>query len=196
MPKIGMEKLRKKALIDAAISAIHDDGYCHVVVNKIAKRAGVSSGLAHHYFGSKNDLLAATMQSLLTDLANGVRSHVKTAKTPREKISAIIAGNFSTEQFQPAIVSAWLAFYVQAQSNEKCRRLLRIYVRRLTSNLCFYLKKLTDSDAHAYQIAEGIAAMIDGFYIRRSLKSGPARPSTAIQIIEEYIHLQLGNNNE
>ena len=116
MPKIGMEAQRRKSLINAAIETIHDHGFCDATVNRNAKRAGVSSGLAHHYFGSKSDLLAATMRSLLNDLGDGVKQKVAAAETPRARISAIISSNFSPEQFQPSVVAAWLAFYVPGTS--------------------------------------------------------------------------------
>ncbi|WP_350335533.1 transcriptional regulator BetI [Coralliovum pocilloporae] len=190
MPKVGMEEMRRKALIGAAVDAIHVHGFCDVTVSKIAKRAGVSSGLAHHYFGSKADLLAATMRSLLTDLGEGIRQRVRLAGSPRARVSAIVDGNFAPDQFQPAVIAAWLAFYVQAQTSENSRRLLKIYSKRLISNLTFHLKELTDHD-HAFRIAEGIAALIDGFYIRRGLKDGPPDPHSAIRIIEDYIEIQL-----
>ena len=65
MPRIGMEPVRRKALIAAAIDAIHDRGMGQVTMGEIARRAGVSAALAHHYFGGKDQLLLATMRHLL-----------------------------------------------------------------------------------------------------------------------------------
>ena len=73
MPKIGMEPLRRRALIDATISAIGERGSLDVTMSDIAGRAGVSSALAHHYFGAKDDLLQATMRHLLADLDRDMR---------------------------------------------------------------------------------------------------------------------------
>ncbi|TIT75882.1 MAG: TetR family transcriptional regulator, partial [Mesorhizobium sp.] len=68
MPKIGMEPLRRRALIDATISAIGERGSLDVTMSEIAGRAGVSSALAHHYFGAKDELLFATMRHILAEL--------------------------------------------------------------------------------------------------------------------------------
>ena len=76
MPKVGMEPIRRRALIDAAIAAIGDRGALDVTVSEIAGRAGVSTALAHHYFGNKERLLEATMRSLLTELAQDVRARI------------------------------------------------------------------------------------------------------------------------
>ena len=83
MPKIGMEPLRRKALIDATISAIGARGSLDVTMSEIAGRAGVSSALAHHYFGAKDELLQATMRHLLAELGGDTRTALRVAAQAR-----------------------------------------------------------------------------------------------------------------
>ncbi|MBA3447370.1 MAG: transcriptional regulator BetI, partial [Pseudaminobacter sp.] len=135
MPKLGMEPLRRKALIDATISAIGARGSLDVTMSEIAGRAGVSSALAHHYFGAKDELLQATMRHILSELNSDMRVALGESETARARVRAVIAVNFSDTQFRPEIIAAWLAFYVQAQKSQPLRRLLRVYARRLHSNL-------------------------------------------------------------
>ncbi len=59
MPKLGMEPLRRKALVDATLKTIGTHGSLDVTMSDIAREAGVSPALAHHYFGSKQQLLLA-----------------------------------------------------------------------------------------------------------------------------------------
>src|SRR5690606_21996538 len=94
LPKIGMEPVRRKALIDAAISAIGEHGSLDVTMSEIAGRAGVSSALAHHYFGAKDELLLATMRHLLAELGADARRALKAAPTPRARVSAVVSVNF------------------------------------------------------------------------------------------------------
>ena len=190
MPKIGMEPLRRRALIDATISAIGERGSLDVTMSEIAGRAGVSSALAHHYFGAKDELLQATMRHLLAELNADTRQALAAARNPRARVSAVIAVNFSDKQFQPETIAAWLAFYVEAQRSTTLRRLLRVYARRLHSNLMSGLARLmprSDAD-HA---SEAIAALIDGLYIRRALKDGTPNAASAIAIVEDYLETKL-----
>ncbi len=87
-----MEPVRRKALIAAAIDAIHDRGMGQVTMGEIARRAGVSAALAHHYFGGKDQLLIATMRHLLSELGEEIQARLADAKTPSERISAVIRG--------------------------------------------------------------------------------------------------------
>ena len=191
MPKIGMEPIRRRALIDAAIAAIGDRGTLDVTVSDIAGRAGVSTALAHHYFGNKEKLLEATMRSLLTELAQDLRQVLGNSLTPRQRLSAIIDVNFSDKQFTAGTVTAWLSFYLEAQRSAAMRHLLSIYSRRLRSNLMFDLAKLKPR-YEAEGIAAGIAALIDGLYIQHALKlKGPER-GKALALIQDYLDTKLG----
>jgi TetR/AcrR family transcriptional regulator, transcriptional repressor of bet genes len=190
MPKVGMEPLRRKALIDATISAIGERGSLDVTMSEIAGRAGVSSALAHHYFGAKDELLQATMRHILAELGGDGRAALLAAGTGRERVSAIIAVNFSEKQFQPETIAAWLAFYVEAQKSPELRRLLRVYARRLHSNLMSGLTLLM-AKRDAERVAEGIAALIDGLYIRRALKDGTPNAESAVSLVEDYLETKL-----
>jgi len=185
-----MEPLRRRELIDAAIAAIGARGSLDVTMSDIASRAGVSSALAHHYFGGKEDLLQATMRALLADLGNDTVRVLKRATTPRERISAVISVNFSANQFREETVHAWLAFYVEAQKSVELRRLLRVYARRLHANLMSGLTPLVGRD-EAERMAEAIAAMVDGLYIRRALRDGLPNPASAAALVEDYVEAKL-----
>lgn len=190
MPRIGMEPVRRKALIDAAIAAIGARGSLDVTMSEIAGIAGVSPALAHHYFGAKDDLLQATMRHLLSEFGRDGRDALAGAKTPRDRISAIIAISFSQTQFQPETIAAWLAFYVEAQRSPAMRRLLKVYARRLNSNLMSGLGPLMGR-SRAERVAEGVAAMIDGLYIRRALKEGAPNAASAVALVENYVETML-----
>ncbi|WP_075214898.1 transcriptional regulator BetI [Mongoliimonas terrestris] len=186
MPKIGMEPVRRRALITAAIEAIHDRGMAGLTMGDIAKRAGVSSALAHHYFGSKDHLLIATMRHLLDELGEEFRRRLAEANTPEARIDAIIEGNFAPCQFQPTVISAWLAFYMQAQHDAEAMRLLKVYLRRLESNLVAGLGAMLPP-AVARDTARGAAAMIDGLWLRAALKATDVPAEEAIRLVRDYV---------
>ncbi|MBB6483058.1 transcriptional regulator BetI [Rhizobium lusitanum] len=190
MPKVGMEPVRRKALVDAAMRVIGDHGSLTVTMSEIAKQAGVSPALAHHYFGSKEQLLIETVRVHLQRLRDSVVTALREAKSPRDKLSAVIRVSFQADQFAPETIAAWLAFYAEAQRSEETRRFLVIYARRLHSNLVANLKALCLA-GDAARIAEGAAAMIDGLYIRQSLRSAPISTEASIALTEDYLTTNL-----
>lgn len=181
---------RKRALIAAALIEIADRGTLDVTVAQIAARAGVSSALAHHYFGAKEDLILATMRHLLAEFGADVVAGLRTAEGPRERLDAIICGSFGPEQYHHATISAWLTFYAKALSAPGAARLLRIYRLRLHANLVHALRQIV-AQGDAVRIARGLGAMIDGVYLREALDRRVS-PSTAVGMVQEYLDLQLG----
>lgn len=175
MPKLGMEPIRRDALVKAAIAEVGRAGTLEVTVGQIARRAGVSSALAHHYFGAKEQIFEAAMRHILKLYAQAVRQETAGTATPADRLAAIVRASFAPSNFEAEVISAWLSFYVRAQTTAETRRLLLVYQRRLRSNLMAALRPLLGPRADA--AAETLAALIDGFYIRAAL--GQDRPDGA-----------------
>ena len=187
MPKLGMEPIRRQALVQATIDEVGAAGSLDVTVSQIAKRAGMSSALAHHYFGGKDQIFLAAMRHILRSYGEECRDALRAAHTPRERVSAIIHANFAPSCFDPATTSAWMSFYGQAQSSPDVAKLLSIYQRRLRSNLTHALRPLS---AKPTQDAETIAALIDGLYIRTVLSG--LSPDEAVATTQHLLTQLIG----
>jgi TetR/AcrR family transcriptional repressor of bet genes len=190
MPKIGAEAIRRKAMVEAAISEIGEAGSLDVTVSQIARRAGMSPALAHHYFGSKDQMFLAAMRHILRLYGASVRRRSAGIDSPIGRIDAIIDASFAPDQFHRDVVAAWLTFYVRALQSPEASRLLQVYARRLHSNLVYNLRQLVDL-ATAESLAQGLAALIDGFYIRHALQDfAPARAEVRAMVFD-YLELSL-----
>ncbi len=189
MPKLGMEPIRRAALVEATIHEIGEHGSLDVTVGAIAKRAGMSSALAHHYFGGKEQIFIAAMRHTLTLYGAEVRGALAMAKTSNERVEAIVRASFSNSNFRPDVIAAWLNFYVLAQKQPDAKRLLTIYQARLRSNLIHALRPALGG--RAPEIASRVAALIDGVYLRQSLvKIEPDQSGAARQVLG-YLDLEL-----
>lgn len=177
MPKIGMEPIRRAALVEATIAEVGAAGTLDITVSQIAKRAGMSSALAHHYFGGKDDIFAAAMQHILAELRGEVLQHLATARTPIQRVRAIISASFAPSSFAPDTINAWMLFYVMARTSPKAARLLRLYQRRLRTHLRHALRPISNTPESD---AETLAALIDGLYLRAALsRTGTAQDAQA-----------------
>lgn len=176
MPKLGMEPIRRDALVKATIAEIGHAGSLDVTVSQIARRAGMSSALAHHYFGGKDQIFLAAMRRILSDFGAEVRRELA-ASSRDQRAAAIIRASFAQASFSPEAMSAWMTFYVLAQTNDQALRLWQIYQRRLRSNLTHALRPVCATPEAS---ADTLAALIDGLYIRSALDAG-MNPADATQ---------------
>jgi len=189
MPKLGMEPIRRDALIKAAIAEIGANGAPEVTVSRIAKRAGMSSALAHHYFGSKDQMFLAAMEHILSVYGAEMRAALGAAHGADERLTALVHVSFGGANFRRDVVAAWLNFYVMAQRDTQAARLLRIYQARLRANLRHALRPLAGNRAPA--LAEGAAAMIDGVYLREALGTGQPNGTRAAAQVLEWLRAAL-----
>jgi TetR/AcrR family transcriptional repressor of bet genes len=193
MPKLGMKPIRKEALVKATIVEIGRTGSLDVTVSQIAKRAGMSSALAHHYFGSKEEMFLAAMRHVMTLYGAEVRGALAAAEGPEGRIRAILRASFSPGNFRREAVGAWLNFWVLAQTVPEAKRLLAVYQRRLRSNLLAGLRPLVGDRAEG--MAESLGALIDGLYLREVLKSGPPDGAAAVALALRHLDAKLGRGS-
>lgn len=190
-----MEEIRKTQLIEATIAMIHEEGFTNASISKISKRAGLSSGIVAHYFDDKSGLLTATLQHLMRVLGEETKNQLKDARTPIERLLAIVNSNFSDDQFKPGVVDVWLAFWALVPTSPDLARLHRINERRMQSNFQHALKPLLPPEKIA-STATGLAALVEGLWIRCALTKGGVTPKQAIAIMENYINSQILVNQE
>jgi len=189
MPKLGMEPIRKAALVKATIVEIGRAGSLDVTVAQIARRAGMSSALAHHYFGAKEAIFLAAMRHILSLYGAEVRGALAVARGPEARLDAIMLASFSAPNFRREVISAWLNFYVLAQTVPEARRLLAVYQGRLRSNLRAGLRPLIG--ARANSVADSLGALIDGVYLREVLKPGVPDAAAAVAVLRAHLAAEL-----
>ena len=133
MPKLGMQSIRRRQLIDATLEAINEVGMHDATIAQIARHAGVSTGIISHYFRDKNGLLEATMRDITSQLRDAVlnRLHALPQGSAELRLQAIVGGNFDETQVSSAAMKAWLAFWASSMHQPMLYRLQQVSSRRL-----------------------------------------------------------------
>ncbi len=194
MPKVGMPKIRKPQLVNATMAVIGKVGLHGASIALISREAGVSTGIINHYFGGKQGLLEETMRVILRQHSDTVKSALKVlpADAHQQRINAIIDANFIGFQTKSKVTKTWLAFWSYSMHDSQLKRLQRVNEKRLISHLRLELKALLPLE-RANIVAAGIAALIDGIWLRGALNPTGIDANAARIIINDYLKLQLKN---
>lgn len=147
----------REKLIEATIESIYQHGYSDTTVAKISDIADTSLGTLHHHFSSKEELLEETMRALLATMQQRVRDGVAVTTSPRGKLWAVIESVLGDEQSDDKTTAVWFAFWMQAEFDDRLRRVRDIYNRRLQSNIRTYLRRIF-SEIGASNLKDRIAA--------------------------------------
>lgn len=197
MPKVGMQPIRRQQLIDATLTAVDQVGMGDASIALIARLAGVSNGIISHYFRDKNGLIEATMRHILSMLNEGVaqRRRALADDSPRAHLKVIIEGNFDASQVTGPAMKTWLAFWASSMHQPTLHRLQRVNDHRLYSNLCCQFRRVLPLD-QARVAARGLAALIDGLWLRGALSGDSFDTEQAVRIAYQYMDLQLATQQE
>ncbi|SHF43921.1 transcriptional regulator BetI [Vibrio gazogenes] len=196
MPKLGMPDIRKPQLVQATMNVIERVGLHGASISLISKEAGVSTGIINHYFGGKQGLLEETMRAILREHSRVITTALKQLPPDAhyERINAIIDGNFSEFQTESEVVKTWLAFWSYAMHSPQLHRLQRVNEKRLISHLKIELKALIPQP-QALSVAHGIAALIDGIWLRGALNPKGIDAAFAKTVINDYLDKQIWYHN-
>lgn len=170
-PRKLSREVRRAQLIEATIRTLAARGYARTTLTEVAKVAGLSHGLVLFHFGSKEQLLEETLQYLSDEYRASWTSALKGAPhTPAARLDALVRADFSTRMVSQDRLSAWCAFWGEAQSRP------------------LYQQKCAASDAEYAQTVEAICADLiqEGGY-----RHDPALVSQALRAMIEGLSLEL-----
>lgn len=105
----------------------------------------------------------------------------------------IIEGNFDASQVSGPAMKTWLAFWATSMHHPSLHRLQRINDHRLYSNLCCQFRRTLPLE-QARNAARGLAALIDGLWLRGALSGDAFDTEQAQRIAYEYMDFQLAKS--
>lgn len=185
-----IEKIRRHDLIEAAYRTFLDHGLSGMTMARIGERAGMSHGIVNYYFKSKDELLSAVVRKANFLIMKDTAKRLRAAATPRQRVSAVIAGNFTAGLFTREVARAWVSYYAIIGQQPDFARLQTAVDRRLASNLLHALKQIADPDTAA-DIAADVAILIDGLWLRHAKLTDTMDAAGAIRRLEDFVDRRL-----
>lgn len=183
MPKLGMQPVRKNQMIQAMMSCIASDGIHKSSMQRVATRAGLTPSLIVHYFKDRNALVHAVYMHLYQLMHAEIRHREALATTPRQRIYAICDAQMSQMVLTQELVVTWVTLYALLPEFPALRRLDRIYVGRMRSNLVHHMKQMHLPQDLAVSLATEITSLIDGLWVKKA-----GNPDLSHEDIRAVVH--------
>jgi len=89
-----IEEARRAQIIDATITTMARIGFVNTSLSEVAKEAGISKGIIPYYFGSKDELVRASLDFLLEREDDFLHERVEPEPTATGKLRAFIDASF------------------------------------------------------------------------------------------------------
>jgi len=116
--------VRKKQITKAAYEVIAEKGYYNFTMMDIAKRAGVSSGLIHHYFRDKENMLVTLLREMQQDVRAKLENATENLSDPRQKLDIFMNQAFGLVESDREYAYVIFDFLTQVKYNDRMKRIL------------------------------------------------------------------------
>lgn len=135
-PRKMSRETRRQQLIEATVETLALRGYASTTLTEVARTAGLSHGLVNFHFESKAGLLSETLQFLAEEYRlNWTRYLAEAPPSPAAQLDALLRADLDPAICTPSRLSAWLAFWGEAQGRP-------LYQERASANDDHYISQL------------------------------------------------------
>ena len=115
---------RKRQITRAAYEIIAEKGYYNFTMMDIAQRAGVSSGLIHHYFKDKENMLVTLLREMQHNIRVATEKALDQATDPKEKLDIFMNQAFNLVEEEREYIYVTYDFLTQIKFNESMQRIM------------------------------------------------------------------------
>ena len=143
MPRPSNKEQRRKEIVQGLLDVMSEKGYENASIQAIGKASGLTPGLIHYHFKSKQEILVALIKSLSLIAQERYEDLLERAKSPREKLEAFIDAALSLgEGADEKAVSAWVVIGAEAIRQPEVQTLYQEIIERNKLELMELLSSL------------------------------------------------------
>jgi AcrR family transcriptional regulator len=194
-PRKSIIAIRRQQLIEAARRVVLRKGYHRATIHDIAAEAGVSTGIPHHYFPDRDELLFATLEHVAEQMRQMVATAVERAGTPRDKLEAYVRAASPAHQIIRDGWLVWLEYWADAIRDPRLaefhrgrytwwREQLGGILRQGMAEGCFRSVDVEDFVLH-------LIGLVDGLSIQASVHDSKVAPADFERIVLEHVRSRL-----
>ncbi|ANW67269.1 TetR family transcriptional regulator [Mycobacterium sp. djl-10] len=172
----------RDALLAAAVRVVASDGLRKLTYRAVAREAGVTYGLVHHHFGSRDALIEAALEYSVRTSIVAITTSPGSGDIDAlfADLSEIVAADPATQAFQYELI-------LEAQRRPELMPIVdRLYASYRTALAAeFSLAGLPNDDA----VVRLIFAALDGLVFQQTAMGGAEHTRDALARLRDILHL-------
>jgi TetR/AcrR family transcriptional repressor of bet genes len=192
---------RRQEIVNGLMQAMADKGYEKASIQSIAKAAGLSPGLIHYHFKTKQEILIALIHQISEQAAQRFTLLADAAGNAQQQLDAYIDAALALgDGSNPEAVTAWVIIGAEAVRIEEVHALYQQIIRQHSQQLSELLQQaaaengVTLSPSQTADIAAFVIASIEGSY-QLATTAPAANPGYAARLLKQALTGMLQANN-
>jgi len=171
-------------LLEATVASLIERGYRGTSTPEICRRAGVSRGAQLHHYPTKESLVAAAVEHLLSHRVSELQDRLMRA--PAGVLDLEDAAGFLWKVYTGDTFYAWLELVVAARTDEELRKIVSALDERLVAKAERVVQKFllpyVDDPKRIKATTRLILAIFDGLATHRILSHDDALAKDALRV--------------
>ncbi len=171
-------------LLGATVASLVERGYRGTSTPEVCRRAGVSRGAQLHHYPTKEALVAAAVEHLLSQRVTELQDRL--ASAPAGVLDLEEAASFLWKVYTGATYYAWLELVVAARTDEDLRKVVAALDERLVDKAERVVQKFllphVDDPRRIKATTRLILAIFDGLATHRILSHDDALAKDALRV--------------
>lgn len=160
---------RRAQIVQGLLTVMAKEGYARASVVAIARAAGLSPGLVHYHFGSKQEVLVGLVDELTGRFSRRLERRLEGVEAPLSRLDAWIDAALARgDDSEPDTVQAWVFVGAEAVRQPEVRELYREAVSSrlayLSDAMRAALREQGRSTRRANKLAALVLSAVEGAY--------------------------------
>lgn len=187
-----MPPVRRAQIVRATIRCLARDGYARLTMKNVAREAGVSQGILHYYFRDKEDILAAALRTVATDLDRRVvAAQARGPRDARSRLSAIVRACLDVALEEREVWVVFIEFWGEMLHDERLRAInAEVYARARGALGELVATGVRTGAFRAVRPAEAAAvilALVDGLSLQLTFEPERMRAARAARLVDDVL---------
>lgn len=168
---------KAERIVQAMRRSVASRGVAGSTFDHVAREAGVSRGLLHYYFGTKERLLAEVVRRDCALRMETIAAHLEPASTPDDVLRVLLAELQEIVSSDPDLLTLLFELFTLGRRNPELAVEYAELQRRTRDQLASVLERKRDEGvlrlaAHPKDVADVLFAIADGMAMRMVTEPG------------------------
>ena len=169
MPRPSNTETRRKEIVEGLMAAMAESGYSGASIQAIARAAGLTPGLVHYHFRSKQEVLLALVEELSGRVRARYEAHLDGSEEPWDRLRAFLDAHLALgRDADPRAVACWVAIGAEAVRLPEVRQVYETAIAEQLETLQSLVREILVTEGRptreARSLAAGLLAAIQGSY--------------------------------
>ena len=200
MPRKSVAPQRREQIVQALFECLAEKGHERVTVKDIASQANLHYGVIHYYFKSKDDIVTAMADSIISKYAGLLVERIATAQSVSEKLHKSI--DFLVDEFifnrrlNRVFYNLVQMAFERAAVRTALRKQLREYRRFIAEEMEEGIRSGELAPHDPQEFAGMLVALIEGMALQWMIESQALNRKNVRALIQNIVDKHLNNGCE